>query len=144
MVLGEKAQPEGERPLFTTNADPAVLPKAAAAARHTASVSIRTEPAGHALLPAAPDTYAPAHDSTAGGALGRAAATAAEASVRAIPREYPVLPNQYSGAPCSECLRRRKRATRVKPDRRLGVLTGVLWDTHMGTLGYSQGYSQLG
>ncbi len=33
--------------------------------RHAASVSIRTEPAGHALLPAAPDTYAPAHGSAA-------------------------------------------------------------------------------
>ncbi len=30
--------------------------------RQASSVTIRTEPAGHALLPEAPDTYAPAHD----------------------------------------------------------------------------------
>jgi hypothetical protein len=44
--------------------------------RHAASVSIRTEPAGHSLLPAAPDTYAPAHTSTARAALGAGAAAA--------------------------------------------------------------------
>jgi hypothetical protein len=42
-----------------------VLPAAAAAVRHAASVKIRTAPAGHSLLPSAPDTYAPARDSTA-------------------------------------------------------------------------------
>jgi hypothetical protein len=41
------------------------LPAAAAAVRHAASVSIRTEPEGQLLLFKGPDTYAPAHDSTA-------------------------------------------------------------------------------
>jgi hypothetical protein len=53
-----------------------VLPAAAAAVRQAASIVIRAEPAGHALLPASPDTYAPAHDSTARTALGHAAAAA--------------------------------------------------------------------
>jgi hypothetical protein len=52
------------------------MPAAAAAVRHAAGVSIRTEPAGHALLPHVPDKYAPAHDSPARAALGRAAAAA--------------------------------------------------------------------
>ncbi len=48
--------------VLNTKFDDTVLPAAAAAVRHAASVSIRTEPAGHSLLPSAPDTYAPAHD----------------------------------------------------------------------------------
>ncbi len=57
-----------------TKFDPVLLPAAATAVRHAASVSIHMEPAGHSLLPAAPEMYAPAHDSTARADLGRAAA----------------------------------------------------------------------
>jgi len=44
--------------LVFKKSDPAVLPAAAAAVRQAASVSIRTEPAGHVLLPQE-ETYAP-------------------------------------------------------------------------------------
>ncbi len=73
------------------------VPTAAAAVRHAASVSIRTKPAGHSLLPHVPDKYAPARDSPARAALGRAAA-AAQASTRAVPRENPAVSDQYSVA----------------------------------------------
>ncbi len=76
---------------------PAGKPAAAAAVRQAASASIRKEPAGHALLFQAPATYAPAHDSTARAALGPAG-TAAHASTRAVPREYPGVPSQCSAA----------------------------------------------
>ena len=57
--LAEYAHPLGLVEPVTTHG--MVLPAAAAAVRHAASVSIHTEPAGHSLLPAAPETYAPAH-----------------------------------------------------------------------------------
>ncbi len=50
--------------MVSTNDDPSYLPVAAAAVRHAASVSIRTEPAGHSLLLSALCTYVPAHVST--------------------------------------------------------------------------------
>jgi hypothetical protein len=73
-----------------------VLPAAAAAVRHAASASIRTEPAGHSLLPAAPDTYAPAHDSTHARPLGRAAAAvypSDPSGTGGSTREYPGGPS---------------------------------------------------
>ncbi len=91
-MFGLKAQPEGARELVTTKDVLAVLPVAAAAVRHAASVSIRTEPAGHALLPAKPTMYAPAHDSTAR-AAPRAAAAAAHACTRAAPQQYSGVPH---------------------------------------------------
>ncbi len=97
-MLGLKAQPGGTIEFVTTKDVLAVLPMAAAAERHAASVAIRTEPAGHSLLPESPDTYAPAHDGTARAALGRAAA-AAHASTRAAPQQYSGVPVQQSGAP---------------------------------------------
>jgi hypothetical protein len=61
-VLRKKEQPRGEEGSISTKYEGTVLPMAVAAVRHATSVSIRTEPAGHSLLPSAPDTYAPVHD----------------------------------------------------------------------------------
>ncbi len=54
LVLVMKKQPLGTFGMVNTIG--IVLPAAAAAVRHASSVSIRAEPAGHSLLPAAPDT----------------------------------------------------------------------------------------
>ncbi len=74
--------------MVRSKVDPSVLPAAAAAVRHAAAVSIRTEPAGHALLPAAPDTYAPAHDGTARAAPQAVPQQRCTPVTRAAPWEY--------------------------------------------------------